>query len=577
MDNLAPDGPDRKAAALALAAAGFWLLPVKAGEKRPDPLLAPEGFKNASRDPEIIGSWFDLRPRANVGVACGADYGLLVLDVDVRPQVDGWASFREIFDGTLTRTAETPSGGAHFYFRHPGGTLPAHLEGLPGIDIKGAAGGGYVLAPPSRLPAGGYRWKDAEVPVAELSPELRQRLQGKPAPRQATAMSGPVATLTVPEGQRHSRLVELGAVYRGKGLQPDEIEALLWDHARRFFSPPFETDNLEHGREIAAVAHWYGGKPAKDTARPLVVLSTTELRARAREAPTRMLLDPILPEAGNLMVYGPTGGGKSHLGLSLAIALAEGGALLDWQATGPVPVLYVDGEMPLTELDARIAGYLAGRADPVNLHWLAARAAAEDLPDLASPAGQAAYLAAVSQCQAQVVVFDNLSCLRETTKDLPENGVEAWFPVAAFLRRLNGHGVATVVVHHSAKARTQRGSSAHTACMDTVIAMWPPGTGQEEPTAALDVEIVFEKHRRFGGEAAMPIRARVFEDADGHARWERAGEDPLAEDVARLRRQGQSIRDIALATRRAKSAIQKALQRAKARGLLAPGEAAADE
>src|SRR5581483_10280197 len=90
---------------------------------------------------------------------------------------------------------------------------------------------------------------------------------------------------------------------------------------------------------------------------PFELLSTTELRARARLAPVAALLDPVLPEAGSMMVYGAAGIGKSHIGLCIAGALALGQSFLDWTVRDPVSVLYVDGEMPLEELDARIAAY----------------------------------------------------------------------------------------------------------------------------------------------------------------------------------------------------------------------------
>ena len=60
---------DRKSAALALAERGFFILAVDPKDKRPDRLLAPNGFKGATRDPETIAGWFDAKPRCNVGIA----------------------------------------------------------------------------------------------------------------------------------------------------------------------------------------------------------------------------------------------------------------------------------------------------------------------------------------------------------------------------------------------------------------------------------------------------------------------------------------------------------------------------
>src|SRR5262249_21533467 len=163
-------------------------------------------------------------------------------------------------------------------------------------------------------------------------------------------------------------------------------------------------------------------------------------------------LDPVLPEAGNLMIYAPSGEGKSHLALVVAIAIANGSSVLDWVAPQPTPILFCDGEMPLPELKARLKQYLRGFDPPGNLFLGAARAQDGDTPDLSDPQAQARYLEAIHASVAKVVIFDNLSCLRYTSHDNPENSVEAWQPLAAFIRKLNALGVAVIIVHHSSKS-----------------------------------------------------------------------------------------------------------------------------
>ena len=296
-------------------------------------------------------------------------------------------------------------------------------------------------------------------------------------------------------------------------------------------------------------------------------MTTAELRIAALEKPARALLDPVLREAGSLMIYGPSGIGKSHIGLCVAGAVACGRPFLDWLPAEPVLVLYVDGEMELAELSTRIAAYY-GNDSLTNLRWIAARAQDDELPNLADPAAQERYLAAVVASGAKVVIFDNLSCLRVTSSELPENSIEAWHPVGAFIRRLNRLGIAVVIVHHAAKSGSQRGSTAHTAPLDVVLALRALGGGQADPLAENDIEFVFEKHRGFGGEAAQSFRAKAIGDADGRVTWARTDADALVDDVVRLRNQGQSVRAIAMQLNRSKSGVQKAIARAKARSLL---------
>jgi hypothetical protein len=599
VDNLSEEALERKRAWRSLLERGFHVLAVKKGEKRPDPLLAPSGFLDATVTPDTALGWLEAKPGLNVGVSCGADFGIVVLDVDVKNGARGLETLKDLWIDMPTLTARTPSGGYHLYFRHPGVPLVSKLDG---IDIKGADGGGYVLAPPSVLSdefasksgtkSGAYAWLDPEVPIADFPKFLLDELRsdgGKPrakgsgeekrgsgAPHNeptgregAAKPESPGDTLRVPQGRRHDKLVELGAVYRGKGLDTTDIEVLLWEHATRYFDPPFDRESAADRKEIEDVLRWFGAKAAPEEKRdhPLVLLTTPQLMAQAVER-VSCLLDPILPAAGNLLIHGPSGSGKSHLSVSIALALAQGRNLLDWTVTGPVKVLYCDGEMPIDELQSRLAQYLRGAPAPETLVWAAARAQEGDMPDLGDPDDQAHYLAAVEACGAQVVIFDNLTCLRWTNAESPENSIEAWLPVAAFVRRLNRRGVAVIIVHHSAKSGSARGSSGIPAPMDTTIRIAPPGEGQADPRAELDLEIHFEKHRRFGGEAALSIRAKVIGDADGFATWERSGADPLVDDVVRLRKDGKSIREIASALQRSKHGVEKAIQRAKGRGLL---------
>lgn len=574
-DTVDDDSETRKDAAFELIERGFHVLAVAKGEKRPDKLLAPNGFKDATRELETAAGWWTVKPQANLGIACGAEYGLVVLDVDTKNGAPGVATLAELVrEGLIppTLTADTPSGGCHLYFKHPARPLPATL---PGIDIKGADGGGYVLAPPSTLETGAYTWRDAEMPVADFPPALLERLTGRTTKAATPAASGPAASLKVPQGKRHDRLVSLAAAWRARGLDVADIEALLWHHATHYFEPAFSPDNPEDVRELEDVLRWFGKKPdGAGQDGELVVATTAELFKAADEEPSATLLDPVLPEAGNLMIYGPTGAGKSHLATSIALALTESRPLLDWIPARPVPVLFCDGEMPLHELKDRLEQYLAGRPPPDSLFWCAARMQDGDMPNLADPAAQARYLAAVQATGARVVIFDNLSCLRSTDADLPENSSEAWQPVARFIRQLNRAGVAVVLVHHAAKSGSQRGSTAHVAVMDTVLKVAPPGEGQADPVAELDVDIQFEKHRRFGAEAAAAIRAKVIGDEDGFAAWQKVGTDPLVDQVVPMVKQGLSQVAIARALKRSRRGIQKAIGRAKAQGKL-PLEAAA--
>jgi hypothetical protein len=152
-----------KAAALDLAARGILVFPLAVGDKMPVTL---HGYQDATTDPKRINEMWQRRPNANIGIATGAS-GLVVIDVDVKNDINGWEAFNDCLErlGELpgpTRTASTPSGGAHLYFRAPDGfEIPISAGRLgDGIDVR--AHGGYVVCPPSVIDGRAYRWDITE-------------------------------------------------------------------------------------------------------------------------------------------------------------------------------------------------------------------------------------------------------------------------------------------------------------------------------------------------------------------------------------------------------------------------------
>jgi hypothetical protein len=137
------------AAALGYAARGWPVFPCRPGRK--DPVTA-HGFRDASCDPATITAWWSRTPGANVAIATGAP-GPDVLDVDLRPDGTGWPALaRARRDGLLAgpvALVRTRNGGAHLYYT--GTAQPCRSLRRHHLDLKRA--GGYVLAPPSVVPA----------------------------------------------------------------------------------------------------------------------------------------------------------------------------------------------------------------------------------------------------------------------------------------------------------------------------------------------------------------------------------------------------------------------------------------
>src|ERR1700721_2671517 len=73
-----------------------------------------------------------------------------------------------------------------------------------------------------------------------------------------------------------------------------------------------------------------------------------------------MLLDPILPAKGLMMIHARRGGSKTFLSLAMGLAVASGTSILRWSAPKARRVLYIDGEMTLVDLQKRVTALKVG-------------------------------------------------------------------------------------------------------------------------------------------------------------------------------------------------------------------------
>jgi Bifunctional DNA primase/polymerase, N-terminal len=171
--------------ALAYCQAGWSVIPCRVIGKRA--LVRWRPWQQTPPDPEQLRIWWRRWPRANVAFICGRVSGVVVVDVDPRHGGDRALAELERERGDLPWRAviETPSGGRHLYFQHPGGRIhnSASRIGI-GLDIR--ADGGIALLPPSRRHDGEYRWElGGPGSVPELPAAWVELL--RPPPKRAVA------------------------------------------------------------------------------------------------------------------------------------------------------------------------------------------------------------------------------------------------------------------------------------------------------------------------------------------------------------------------------------------------------
>ncbi|NPD33085.1 hypothetical protein HLV35_07435 [Eggerthellaceae bacterium zg-997] len=157
------------AAALGYAESGWAVLPLAPRGKRP---ATAHGVSDATTDPGQVAAGWRAVPDMNVGVACGAPSGgLVVIDVDVDDErgLDGHAALyaweREHGELPETCSVKTGRGGTHLLYVADREVRPSANPEL-GIDVRGD--GSYVMAPPSVHPNG--REVAWETPPWEVPP-----------------------------------------------------------------------------------------------------------------------------------------------------------------------------------------------------------------------------------------------------------------------------------------------------------------------------------------------------------------------------------------------------------------------
>jgi putative DNA primase/helicase len=263
----------------------------------------------------------------------------------------------------------------------------------------------------------------------------------------------------------------------------------------------------------------------------------------SRDIPPReMLLAPVLPSQGLLMLYASRGIGKTYMAMNMAYAIAAGQPFLRWQVPAPRRVLYVDGEMPGVDMQMRFAELVkSSEVEPPTPDYF--RLVTPDLhpdgiPDLSTAEGQEAlseHLADIS-----VLVLDNLSTLCRSGR---ENESESWESMQQWLLTLRRRGLSVILVHHAGKGGQQRGTSKREDILDTVVCLRRPEDYNAEEGARFEIHL--EKARGIAGTDAKPFEARM-ETRDGAAQWTtRDIEDVELQRVRELTEEEYSVREIA--------------------------------
>ncbi len=275
--------------------------------------------------------------------------------------------------------------------------------------------------------------------------------------------------------------------------------------------------------------------------------------------PKEFILDPVLTTQSLTMLFASRGVGKTHVALGIAYAVASGGAFLRWQSPKPKRVLYLDGEMPATTMQSRLAEIVnQSEYEPPSADYL--RLVTPDLqegpmPDISTEIGQEVLEPLLED--VELVIVDNLSTLVRSGK---ENESEGWLPVQGWALDLRRRGMSVVFVHHAGKSGAQRGTSKREDVLDTIIRL--EHAHDYKPDQGACFEVHYDKARHLFGTDVVPFEATL-----GASGWtSRDIEDVNLSRVIELSKEDYSVRDIAEETGLSRSRVNRLQKKAKAAG-----------
>lgn len=220
------------------------VFPLIPRDKKP---LTPNGYHDATKNPNNIKSFWEKWPNANIGIVTGDVSGFWVLDIDGEIGQENLDKLQDFY-GELpqTRIIRTGGGGLHYYFQNePEYTIQNSAGKIAkGIDVRG--NGGYVVAPPSVHETGNFYVTENASPIVKAPTWLIELIskdhEKKFEPSNIDYWHG-ILLGNVTEGSRNDTLAHLaGHLFSKNDPILTVFGCLEWN--RRACNPPLPEDEV---------------------------------------------------------------------------------------------------------------------------------------------------------------------------------------------------------------------------------------------------------------------------------------------------------------------------------------------
>lgn len=190
----------------------------------------------------------------------------------------------------------------------------------------------------------------------------------------------------------------------------------------------------------------------------------------------KSILKPWITEESITLIAGWRGTGKTWFSLGIANAITMGYPKFGcWDIVTPVPCLYVDGEMSLFSMKQRLnlLGHTEKQEKAPLLIYSNALANAKEKPstNLYNPEHREIIRAICKKEGIKVVFIDNISSMAPGED---ENAKKDWDCINQWLLSLRFMGVSTIMLHHTGKSGSQRGTTGREDNVDHSILLSHP-------------------------------------------------------------------------------------------------------
>jgi RecA-family ATPase len=328
---------------------------------------------DATADESAINKWWGANPEANIGVACGKESNLTVLDVDGEPGRDRLHEL-EREHGALPECpiVITGSGGEHRYFQYEPGLNNA-VRFDRGLDVR--TQGGLVIGAGSANAYGEYLF-DAAATLKDVEPpkmpswliECIKAGQGGHANGNGKANGAGNADdgADIPTGRRDDTIFKLACKLRWAGLSHEEVLSRMHKVNAERCKPPL-TDRHVVAKVAQAFKYQNENEYQNEKAAPADATSASEfgvLFSEIEEEPVRYVFDGYLAQGHIHELLGDPEVSKTTV-------------LIDWCARVTTGRGFPDSDKPL--LPQSFVMILSGEDSAKSTIKLRLRAAGADM------------------------------------------------------------------------------------------------------------------------------------------------------------------------------------------------------